>query len=107
MPAQWESRKNGPDWTDVKTYLNALDALHGCSSTLTAQPDGSAASLQWLVGIVAVWPDLEGVANFATAAVMAEWPNSAQRTLEACAYMLCHQLDHHIAQTMYKQQQLA
>lgn len=99
-------RSSGPGWTDVKDYLMALDRLHGCSTTVVLRPDGSVASLVWLVCLHSAWPDLESGSVFAELSSCVEWPNKASKTLEAATYNLCYQHDHAIGQRMYQQQEL-
>lgn len=54
---------NGPDWVDVLTYIDALDALHGCVTTVSIIRDTHSPIHDAEVILMSQWDALPGSAE--------------------------------------------
>lgn len=65
---------SGPDWTDVATFLNALDALHGGKTGVLITVDTQGHNGQLHISITTVMPVLPGSALASEVVTESSWP---------------------------------
>lgn len=101
-----KSTKNSPDLLDVKTYVQAMDTLHGTSSTFRLTPDMTVNSVVWLVGITSVWPDLRATLGQESLTTVEEYRDGDLSGLGAALYRLCWRQDVALGKIRWKQSTL-
>ena len=104
MPRQEKS--HGPDWTDVRTMVVAIDSLHGCTTWLDLAPIGAGAGTEWQMTVTSVWPVLKDSQRALRLSTQVRWPNPNQATFEAAVFELLYRHDVRFGKEVYQQERL-
>jgi len=77
---------NGPDWTDVATFMSALESLHCCKTgvLITAGTQGHNGSLS--IKMITTFPVVPGSALVSEVVTESEWPCRDCASLAAHIY---------------------
>jgi len=103
---KWDVSKSGPGWTEILTYLVALDTLHGSTSWLDMSSAGSKHGTAWRVSVVSVFPAVSGAGRVKKVVSNVTWPNVDSADLASAIYKLVLEHDYRISEEAYVQQTL-
>jgi hypothetical protein len=99
----WQLSKDGPDWTDISTMMQALGQLHSVSCTITFGP-GVFDGPSMFITIAAVRMPREGsVTGEAVLALSVEWPCKDHTRVEDCVFAGLYELDRALTQKLWEQ----
>ena len=100
---KWQESQPGPDWTDIRATMAALEAVHGVVVTIclgTGDPSG--ASFETHLLALGYGKDAS-VLGTPCMGLSGAWPCKDHKTLEACLYAGLIKLDDAISKGAYKQ----
>lgn len=97
---------NGPDWSDVSNFLDALRKTHGIEAVISLVRAGQLYQPGFYVIVEAGAPHLEGPGKSWHKTVQGQFPSYHHKTLEALAFFLLHQLDAIAGRELWQQAEL-
>lgn len=96
-------KQNGPDWTDVMSYLSAFTTLHECTSWLDLSLTGTNEGTHMRVSVISVWPSLDMRTRARRLVTQVIWPNVDSSTLEGAILKLLVDHDYRTSREVYTQ----
>jgi hypothetical protein len=91
------------DWTEVLSYLIALDSIHGSTSWLDLSSAGTKHATCWRVTVVSVFPVAAGDGAARKVVSQVTWPNVDSKDFVSAVYGLVMGHDYRISKEVYKQ----
>jgi len=81
----WRGVSSGPDWTDVRLFMKALEESYQVSISVMLVPAGRRESTALRCSVCAMWVALEEVGSTGVTTVDKVWPSKEHKTLEGVA----------------------
>lgn len=96
----------GPDWTDVGTYIREIEKAHGATLTIELFTDGRNYVGTMFVRVRVSVPRLVGEGVTYRTEVYSKFPLPGHKTLSGLCLALLYQMDHRIGSELYTQREL-
>lgn len=103
---EWDGSSSGPGWQDVADMLQALDSLHGCSTTVQLNAGVWYGNARLCGVLVSMRPVLDGVENVLSCTTVGYYPNKQHKTVAGWLYGMLHEQDKRIGKNWYEQREL-
>lgn len=97
---------DGPDWTDVFTYVREIEKAHTATITLEVFTDGRNYVGTGFVRAKASVPRFNAVGAVVRVEIVQRWPSNGHKTMPGLMLALLYQLDHKIGSEGYSQREL-
>ena len=99
----WRASSNGPDWTDIRTYMMEIEKTHLCTVYVGMQPVGGRNAYAWDVNVVAVLMTLDNTGRQVIVGMGGSFPSRDHKDVEGLVYSLLAKVDWTIASDNYVQ----
>lgn len=98
-----QDKRNGPDWTDIRSALKSVEETHHCSCGLALEPFGRHDGVEWCIILTAQPQNPLDAEKLPIVVVQAQWPRTGFRYLEGAVYDALYKLDVALLRSWYTQ----
>lgn len=103
MGKQWQKSSNGPDWMDIRTFMQDMAILHKCACYIEVMPGTSRFGPQMRFVISAVSNSPGSDLKACEESVAVAWPNNSNGSVESAVFAGLYRLDHRLTEMWWKQ----